>query len=137
MATIAWRGDAFRRQIEDEVAARLENAGAAGVQAARELVPVETGRTRDSIAATFDRATLTLQIHADTKWAIFIELGTSRMAARPFLRPALAAVGRAFGGGINTGMSFKSQPAHAHSHGSPEQGRNVRIRAKLRRSRSG
>ena len=133
MSTLVWRGEAFRKGVLDVVAVRLENAGAAGVQAARELVPVETGRTRDSIGATFDRETLTLQIHADTKWALFIELGTSRMAARPFLRPALAAVGRAFGGGGNTGMSFKSQPAH----GSPDRGRNVRIRAKLRRGRSG
>ncbi len=99
MPSFDWRGDAFTRQIEQSIADRLERAGVEGVRVARDLVPVRSGRTRDSIAYTLNRAALTLQIHAGTPWALFIELGTRRTPARPFLRPALIAAGRAFGGG--------------------------------------
>lgn len=126
MSQLLWRGDAFQKAVLDEVAARLQKAGAVGVQTARGLVPVETGRTRDSIGYTFDRSTMILQIHAATRWAIFIEMGTSRMPARPFLRPALAAVGRAFGGSIHTEIGL---PGAAANH-SGARGRGLRLRAR-------
>lgn len=108
MAPLIWRGDAFRNAVLDDVAARLEKAGAAGAQVARELVPVKTGRTRGSIGYTFDRSTMTLQIYATSRWAVCIEMGTSHMPARPFLRPAMAVVGRMFGGDINVQMNLRN-----------------------------
>lgn len=107
MSHFEWRGDAFRRQVEQHVADRLERAGTEGVRVAKSLVPVRSGRTRDSIGYTVNRASLTLQIYAGTPWALFIELGTRRMPARPFLRPALNAAGRAFG---SSGGSLDSPP---------------------------
>jgi hypothetical protein len=92
-----WHGDRFRDAIQREVAARLQRAGAAGVAVAREHVPVRTGRTRAAVTATVDRATLTLEIRAEARWAVFIELGTRRRPARPFLRPALVAAIKALG----------------------------------------
>lgn len=106
-----WRGDSFRRSVIDEVATRLENAGRVGVQVARSLVPVDTGQTRDSIGYIFSRQTMQLQIYADTFWAVFLEFGTSRMPARPFLRPALNAAGKAFGGsGVNLELGLANAP---------------------------
>ena len=99
MPSLIWRGDAFRTEVLGRVATRLEHAGAFGVQVARERAPVRTGRTRASISAVVERSAMTLQIRADVRWAVFIELGTRRMPARPFLRPALDAVGKAFRGG--------------------------------------
>ncbi len=64
MAHFVWHGDAFKRAVLDRVAERMQRAAAEGVRVAKELVPVETGRTRDSIASTFDRSTLTVQISA-------------------------------------------------------------------------
>lgn len=126
-APFQWLGDRFRKHVEDNVAVRLEMAGASGVEVARGLVPVDTGRTRDSIGFTFNRSTLTLQIYADTRWAVFLEMGTSRTAARPFLRPALAAVGRAFGGDINAQVGLPNASAN---HPVGKQGRRLRFRAK-------
>lgn len=127
MSHLIWRGEAFRKSVHDEIAARLAKAGAIGVQVARQRVPVATGRTRASIGYTFDRSTMTIQIFATSRWAVFIEMGTSRMPARPFLRPALAAVGRAFGGGISTEMGLPNAPP---GHASRPRVRRVRFRAK-------
>ncbi|MDR3639519.1 MAG: hypothetical protein P4L84_37305 [Isosphaeraceae bacterium] len=100
--SLEWRGDEVRKSIERLVEARMTQAGEAGVEAARELVPVKTGRTKASLEFSYDRATQTLRISAGTPWAVFIEMGTSRVAARPFLRPGMIAAGRAFGGSGGT-----------------------------------
>lgn len=100
--SLQWRGDEFRKYLEGLVEARMTRAGEAGVEAARELVPVKTGQTKASLEYSYDRTTHTLRIYAGTPWAVFIEMGTSRIAARPFLRPGMIAAGRAFGGSGGT-----------------------------------
>jgi HK97 gp10 family phage protein len=52
------------------------------------LVPVRTGRLRDSINSRMTGRT-TGSISADTPYAAYVEYGTRFMAARPFLRPAM------------------------------------------------
>ena len=55
---------------------------------AASLAPVDTGRLRDSIRITptgFDSVT----IGSDLGYANFVEQGTSRMKAEPYLAPAL------------------------------------------------
>jgi hypothetical protein len=93
-----WRGDEFLRLVEGRLAARMDHAGRAGVEAARALVPVRSGRTKASLAFAYDRAARVLRITAGTPWAASVEMGTSRAPARPFLRPGLIAAGRAFRG---------------------------------------
>ena len=100
--SFVWRGADVRRQIESLVAARMQRAGEAGVEAARAQVPVKTGRTKASSEFTYDRSSQTLRISAGTPWSLHVEMGTSRVAARPFLRPGLIAAGRAFGGSSGT-----------------------------------
>lgn len=50
-------------------------------------VPVRTGATRDSRAHIVTHNCV--EIGVQTFYAKYLELGTSKMAARPFLRPAL------------------------------------------------
>lgn len=61
--------------------------------AAKRLAPVDTGRLRSSITHAIDRDGdgLVGIVGSDVDYAVFVELGTSRAAAKPFLRPALAA----------------------------------------------
>ena len=53
---------------------------------AKRLCPVDTGRLRNSITHTYDEEGV--YIGTNVEYAPYVELGTSRMKARPFLKPA-------------------------------------------------
>lgn len=55
---------------------------------AKKEAPVDTGRLRNSIANAVDADEKASYIGTNVEYAPDVELGTSRMAARPFLRPA-------------------------------------------------
>lgn len=62
----------------------------AGVAA--QLAPRETGRLAESInshPAPGPTGGAGVDVVADVEYALFVEFGTSKMAAQPFLRPAL------------------------------------------------
>ncbi len=49
---------------------------------AQAMVPIDTGRLRDSITAEADRVT------TDVEYASYVEYGTSDTPAQPYMRPA-------------------------------------------------
>lgn len=53
---------------------------------AKELVPVKTGKLRDSIQIKVDKSQGT--VYSDASYAEYVENGTRYMKAKPFLRPA-------------------------------------------------
>lgn len=53
---------------------------------AKKLCPVDTGRLRNSISHATDEDTA--YIGTNVEYAPYVELGTSRMEERPFLKPA-------------------------------------------------
>lgn len=55
---------------------------------AQRLVPVATGKLRSRTFTEQDDDT-TGRLVADTEYAKHVELGTSKMAAQPFMRPAV------------------------------------------------
>ena len=55
---------------------------------AKSLCPVDTGRLRNSITNQVDMSEQAVYIGTNVEYAPYVELGTSRMPARPFLRPA-------------------------------------------------
>lgn len=57
---------------------------------AKQLAPVRTGTLRRSIHTVFSRGGLRAVVGPSVAYAIFVELGTRFMAARPFMRPAAA-----------------------------------------------
>lgn len=103
---MGWLADAFGRDIEaeyrrvlDATVNRYDNMGREIVERARQLAPVETGQLRDNIGHEV-RVTATaieVAIHSDVFYAAMVELGTSKMEARPHLRPALAEVCARYG----------------------------------------
>ena len=82
--------------------ARLSNALAAASAQARQAVPLGDGRDgghlRDCIAAEsgFSGDCGWMQVTARNPHAAAVELGTSRMRARPYLLPALRAQAAGF-----------------------------------------
>lgn len=61
--------------------------------AAKRRAPVDTGRLRSSISRELgiDNRGLRARIGTDVDYAIYVEFGTSRARAQPYLRPALDA----------------------------------------------
>lgn len=62
--------------------------------AAKRNCPVDTGRLRSSITHEMlsGGGSLIGRVGSNVEYAAYVELGTSRMAARPYLRPALSSV---------------------------------------------
>lgn len=61
---------------------------------AKRRCPVDTGRLRASLTTDVERegkTTFVLKVGTNVEYASFVENGTSRMAAQPFLRPAVDA----------------------------------------------
>ena len=65
----------------------LEVIGGMAESYAKRACPVDTGRLRNSI--THERESENVEvIGTNVDYAPYVELGTSKMSARPFLRPA-------------------------------------------------
>jgi HK97 gp10 family phage protein len=78
-------------RIMETVDGELEDAAEEIADIARDLVPVDTGFLRSTIhVERIDH--LALQVRADAEYAAFVEYGTSRMAAQPYMTPAIEAV---------------------------------------------
>lgn len=74
----------IRQNVREEVATTallIESS-------AKELSPVDTGLNRASIHAEFSNDGLGAEVVAPTEYAIFLEVGTRYMTARPFMGPA-------------------------------------------------
>lgn len=76
--------DAIPEQIEQALIA----IGMTAETYAKQLCPVDTGRLRNSITHEVDMKEQCAIIGSNVEYAPYVELGTSRMAARPYLRPA-------------------------------------------------
>ena len=86
--TIKDNSDTVKKDVEDAIARSLKQVGLVCEGYAKELCPVDTGRLRNSIRHDLtDRAVL---ISANTEYAGYVELGTSRQKPQPYLRPALS-----------------------------------------------
>jgi HK97 gp10 family phage protein len=91
MGSLRWHGPAARRHVDAALARRLDRIGEVAVTIARRLVPYDSGDLHDSIdhvVAGTPRGPV-LILYAGMPYARFVEFGTSKMAAQPYLRPAL------------------------------------------------
>ncbi len=74
------------------VTAVLDKTAFDVVRLAKNRVPVDTSRTKNSIVVHKIVDPLSRRIGPDTGYAIFLEFGTFRMAARPYMVPALEGI---------------------------------------------
>jgi HK97 gp10 family phage protein len=88
--------DIMSRLIAPELVYDALSDGAEMVEeTAKRLVPVDTGNLRESIHAEphLEGGMGTVRVgvsHEDAHYAPYVEFGTRRMVARPYLRPAIA-----------------------------------------------
>jgi len=81
--------DKFFKEVGSKVSANLKTATLLVERDAKILCPVKTGTLKRSITHEFISDTKA-QVGTNVEYAPFVELGTSKWAGKPFLRPALA-----------------------------------------------
>lgn len=103
---LKWHGDNFEQYLKGVVAEKIERACIVVKNEAKISISEpsnhgitpsdpgqqphkDTGRLRASVSHEVDKATLTGRVGTNVDYGKFLELGTVKMAARPWLRPAL------------------------------------------------
>lgn len=71
-----------------QIEAALKSVALTAEKYAKQKCPVDTGRLRSSITHKTDKDTA--YIGTNVEYAPYVEGGTSRMRAQPFLEPAMA-----------------------------------------------
>jgi HK97 gp10 family phage protein len=74
------------RAFEQATERGLEKIGLVAEGYAKKLAPVDTGRLRNSISHEVDGQDV--YIGSNVEYAPYVELGTARQKAQPFLKPA-------------------------------------------------
>ena len=75
-------------EMPKAIARALETIGLVAEGHAQGLCPVDTGRLRNSITHAIDGDEQAVYIGTNVEYAPYVELGTSKQDAQPFLTPA-------------------------------------------------
>ena len=118
-STFQWLGQQVIDLVLGDIDMRLRQAGDAWLAESRALAPKKTGFLAAQEGYLVRDRTLVLQMGAF--YDIFQEFGTRTIRPTPHVRPAMAAIGRLFGGSIemefNTLSSATWQGIYAHQAG--------------------
>jgi HK97 gp10 family phage protein len=88
----------WEQQLEDAaVQGLLNDMASTALGAMRRAVPVDTGKLRSSLFAEVNGTTLRFGAGAEIDYAWYVELGTRKMRAQPYIRPALDAIRSRYG----------------------------------------
>ena len=82
--------------IDSAIGVALEEIGLLAESYAARKCPVDTGNLRGSIAYEVDAGDNAVYIGTNVEYAPYVELGTSRQKAQPFLRPAASEHGEQY-----------------------------------------
>ena len=89
--------DRITAEMKPKAAKIVETYGLAVTGTAAQNAPVDTGALRNSITSESQMTgEMTFTVQDGVEYGQFVELGTSRMAAQPFLIPALEAWSQRF-----------------------------------------
>jgi HK97 gp10 family phage protein len=75
------------KNIDNDVESVVRDTGFYAEGQMKKHVPVDTGKLRGSIDTTISEDKKTVTVGPNTDYDTFIELGTRKMAAQPFVRP--------------------------------------------------
>lgn len=94
--------------LAEQITGRLPEALAGGAEAvadsARGMCPVDTGTLKDSIGVSASESSA--EVYAGADYAVYVEFGTYKSPAQPFLVPALSAAEDAVISAISGGLGI-------------------------------
>ncbi len=79
---------AVKSALDQRIAVALEEIGLTAEGYAKKACPVDTGRLRNSITHAVSSAESVVYVGTNVEYAAYVELGTSRQKAQPYLKPA-------------------------------------------------
>ena len=81
----------FANDVQKAIIDGMDESTRIVLRTAREIVPVDTGKLQSSMRRkiTRKRVWFTGTVGAYTKYAYYVEFGTSKMAAKPYLWPSV------------------------------------------------
>lgn len=94
---------AVASKLKQAIATALDVTGAKIETKAKQNCPVDTGRLRNSITHQMQGDT-SVVIGSNVEYAKFVELGTSRRRATPYLKPAAETAQSDFASAIKSAM---------------------------------
>ena len=80
--------DAVLKELDNAMERALTRIGLAAEGYAKKEAPVDTGNLRNSITHAEEIKEKATYVGTNVEYAPFVELGTSRSRAQPYLRPA-------------------------------------------------
>ena len=92
MATVKWYEDKIINKVDNALEAAMMQAVLMVEADSKKMAPVDTGRLRASIThevREIANGVIQGKVGSSTSYSKFVELGTSKMPAQPYLRPAL------------------------------------------------
>lgn len=91
MPMVYWNPEPFKKSLNAKLARNMDRACKYAEAFAKIEVPVDTGFLRSTIGTLVEVKTNEVvgYLKADADYALPVETGTSRMAAHPYLRPAV------------------------------------------------
>lgn len=99
--------DLIEQATDEAIARALEAIGFQAEGYAKMLCPVDTGRLRNSITHTYDASERKAYIGTNVEYAPYVEFGTSKTYAQPFIEPAV----------VNNADEYKSIAEHFLKNG--------------------
>lgn len=81
--------DAVLEELDGAVERALEAIGMQVENYAKMLCPVDTGNLRNSITHEYEPSEQAEYVGSAVEYAAYVEMGTSRSKAQPYLRPAV------------------------------------------------
>ena len=84
--------------IQRAIDRALEEIGLAAEGYAKRACPVDTGNLRNSITHAVESGEDAVYVGTNVEYAPYVEMGTRRTAAQPFLRPAATEHGSTYRG---------------------------------------
>ena len=81
--------DLIKRSTDQAILTGLEAVGLRAEGYAKQKCPVDTGNLRNSITHAVDMSEKSAIVATATEYAAYVEYGTSRQKAQPYLEPAV------------------------------------------------